>query len=390
MCWRWHSPGSCPCCWSRDWLCCSRYASRFRQQPPWPMGVGWPSWPSVPSPPSRCSCSRLRCWCCRAASAWRCCLLRSCACTPTCTACSPILKVREPFWGLARKRGRATPAAPSHSNTDKESIMNITATSPGTGLQTRAAIERPHPLIRVMAWELRCFCASRLFWVQALGFFGLSLCLTWPKQIPLTLNHAHATVPFYGFEAGTSAWGLFLTLPTGTLMLLGMLLPFVNADGVTRDLSRRTHELLLATALPTWAYVWGRYLVGLLISLALSVLALAAILVMGLFLHLTITGHPLPEIANHIADYPLPQISNVMVIWIGMVASATVLVSSLSFALGTLLPRLTTLVKMVILLGWFVGAQVPSILFGDASHAANFSLPAWDIHWDPTSVGTAR
>jgi|GraSoi_2013_40cm_1033754.scaffolds.fasta_scaffold12273_2 ABC-type transport system involved in multi-copper enzyme maturation permease subunit len=267
--------------------------------------------------------------------------------------------------------------------------MNITATSPGTGLQTRAAIERPHPLIRVMAWELRRFCASRLFWVQALGFFGLSLFLTWAQQIPLTLNHAHATVPFYGFVAGTSAWGLFLTLPTGTLMLLGMLLPFVNADGVTRDLSRRTHELLLATALPTWAYVWGRYLVGLLISLALSVLALAAILVMGLFLHLTITGHPLPEIGNHIADYPLPQISNVMVIWIGMVASATVLVSSLSFALGTLLPRLTTLVKMVILLGWFVGAQVPSILFGDASHAANFSLPAWYIHWDPTSVGTA-
>jgi ABC-type transport system involved in multi-copper enzyme maturation permease subunit len=267
--------------------------------------------------------------------------------------------------------------------------MTITATSPGTGLQTRAAIERPHPLIRVMAWELRRFCASRLFWVQALGFFGLSLFLTWAQQIPLTLNHAHATVPFYGFVAGTSAWGLLLTLPTGTLLLLGMLLPFVNADGVSRDRSRRTHELLLATALPTWAYVWGRYLVGLLISLALSVLALAAILVMGLFLHLIITGHPLPEIGNHIADYPLPQISNLMVIWVGVIAGASVLVSSLSFALGTVLPRLVTLVKVALLLVWFLGAQVPSILFGEASHAATFSLPAWYVHWDPTSEGIA-
>src|SRR6266404_8688170 len=96
-------------------------------------------------------------------------------------------------------------------------------------------------------------------------------------------------------------------------MLLGMLLPFVNADGVTRDLHRHTHELLLATALPTWAYVWGRYLTCLLLSLGLALLLLAAILVMGLFLHLTIT------------DYPLPQIGNVMVIWIGMVAGASVL-----------------------------------------------------------------
>ena len=266
--------------------------------------------------------------------------------------------------------------------------MNITATSPGTGKPT-LAIQRPRPLLSVMAWELRRLRASRLLWLQALGFFGLSLFLTWSEKIPLTLNHAHATVPFYGFLAGTSAWGLLLTLPTGTLMLLGMLLPFVNADGVTRDRSRRTHELLLATALPTWAYVWGRYLTGLLLSLGMALLALAAILGMGLFLHLTITGHPLPEIGNHIADYPLPQIGSLMVIWVGVIAGASVLVSSLSFALGTLLPRLTTLVKLAILLAWFLGSQVPSILFSQASHAATFSLPAWYIHWDPTSEAIA-
>jgi ABC-type transport system involved in multi-copper enzyme maturation permease subunit len=247
---------------------------------------------------------------------------------------------------------------------------------PSTGKLTRT-IERPRPLTRVMAWELRRFRASRLFWLQALGFFCLSSFVIWTQQIPLTFNHAHAKVPFFGFLAGTSAWGLLMILPLGTLLLLGMLLPFVNADGVSRDLSRRTHELLMATALPTWAYVWGRYLVGLLMSLGLALLLLAAILGMGLFLHLTIT------------DYPLPEIGTVMVIWIGMVASATVLLSSLSFALGTLLPRLTTLVKIVILLGWFVGVEISSTVFGHAIHDAHFSLPAWYINWDPTSVGTA-
>jgi ABC-type transport system involved in multi-copper enzyme maturation permease subunit len=173
------------------------------------------------------------------------------------------------------------------------------------------------------------------------------------------------------------------------LLLLGVLLPFINADGVTRDRSRRTHELFLATALPTWAYVWGRYLAGLLLSLAMALLTLAAILGMGLFLHLTITGHPLQRIGNHIADYPLPQIGSLMIIWVGMIAPATMVVSSLSFALGTLLPRLTTLVKIVIMAAWFLGSQVPSILFSTASHAVNSSLPAWYIHWDPTSEAIA-
>jgi hypothetical protein len=52
-----------------------------------------------------------------------------------------------------------------------------------------------------------------------------------------------------------------------------------------------------------------------------------------------------------------------------------------------LLPRLATLVKIVILLAWFVGVEIISIELGDASHAANFSLPAWYINWDPTSNG---
>ena len=251
--------------------------------------------------------------------------------------------------------------------------MTITALT-STGKPTRA-IGRPLPLTRVMAWELRRFRASRLFWLQALGFFCLSSFMIWARQIPLTLNHMQANVLFLGFVAGTSAWGLLMILPSGTLMLLGLLLPFVNADGVTRDLHRHTHELLMATALPIRAYVWGRYLAGLVMSLGLALLLLSAILGMGLFLHLTV------------ADYPAPEIGIVLLLWVGMIVSATIVVSSLSFALGTLLPRLATLVKTVILLAWFVGVEIISIELGDASHAANFSLPAWYINWDPTSNG---
>jgi len=87
--------------------------------------------------------------------------------------------------------------------------------------------------------------------------------------------------------------------------------------------------------------------------------------------------------------YPAPEIGNLLVIWVGMIASATIVVGSLSFALGTVLPRLATLVKIVILAAWLLGSQVPSTLFGDASHGATFSLPAWYINWDPTGSGIA-
>jgi hypothetical protein len=141
---------------------------------------------------------------------------------------------------------------------------------------------RTSPLLPVLIWELRRFRASRLFWFQALGCFCFLL-----------------------FVAGTSARGLLHTLPL-VLVVLVLLLPFVTADGVTRDLSRRTHELLMTTALPTWAYVWGRYLAGLLISLGLALLLLASILGMGGLLHLTVADYPLPQIGA--GDDPRQQL----------------------------------------------------------------------------------
>ncbi len=246
--------------------------------------------------------------------------------------------------------------------------MNVTAlTSAG---QQKRAIQRPRLLTRVMTWEFRRFYASRLFWLQALGFFCFLLFLMWALQMPDQFGTQHGSVAINGFVAGTSAWGLLQVLPL-TLALLVLLLPFVTADGVTRDFSRSTHELLLTTGLPTWAYVWGRYLVALLMSLGLALLMLAAILGMGLLLHLTVP------------TYPLPQVGTVLLLWIGMVVPATVLVSSLSFAFGTLLPRLTMLVKVVIMVGWIMGAVVLPTGLRDTIP------PGWYVTWDPTCAVTA-
>ena len=253
--------------------------------------------------------------------------------------------------------------------------MTITALT-GTGQQTRV-LGRPNPLLRVMAWEFRRFFASRLFWFQALGLFGFLLLMTWALHAPGHIggggvgNGGPGSEPLNGFVAGTSAGGLLRTLPI-VLVVLVLLLPFVTADGVTRDLNRRTHELLMTTALPTWAYVWGRYLASLVMSLGLALLLLASILGMGWLLHVTVT------------DYPAPEIGAVLLLWVGMVVSAVVLVSSFGFALSTLLPRLSTLVKVVIMVAWIVGALVIPLGLGRDS-----TPPAWYVNWDPTSGITA-
>jgi ABC-type transport system involved in multi-copper enzyme maturation permease subunit len=230
--------------------------------------------------------------------------------------------------------------------------------------------QRSYPLLNVLIWELRRFRASRLFWFQALGVFCFLLFLTWALHASEGYVTVSNNVQISAFVAGTSAGGLLRTLPT-VLVVLVLFLPFVTADGVRRDLSRRTHELLMTTALPTWAYVWGRYMAGLLMSLGLALLLLASILGTGGLLHLTV------------ADYPLPQTGAVLLLWVGMVFPATILVSSFGFALSTLLPRLSTLVKVVILVAWIVGALVIPRGLG------NTTPPAWYVNWDPTSGITA-
>jgi ABC-type transport system involved in multi-copper enzyme maturation permease subunit len=247
--------------------------------------------------------------------------------------------------------------------------MSTTALS-SVQRQTQS-VQRSRPLACVLTWELRRFRASRLFWFQALGFFGFLLLIIWALHASHQIGTVAGSEQLSAYIAGTSAGGLVRTLPT-YLIILALLLPFVTVDGVTRDVSRRTHELLLTTALPTWAYVWGRYLAGLIIGLGLALLLFVAILGMGGLLHLTDS------------TYPLPQPDAVLLLWVGMVLSATILVSSVGFAVSTLWPRLSMLVKVVILVAWIVGALVIPSGLGN-----NTTPPTWYVNWDPTSAVTA-
>ncbi len=239
--------------------------------------------------------------------------------------------------------------------------------------QTRT-IPRTNPLLSVMTWELRRFRASRAFLLQALGFLCLALFVTWAGHDDMGVGIGTGN-PIELSVANTSPWGMLERLPSSGMLLLGLLLPFVTAEGVARDLGRRTHELLMTTALPTWAYVWGRYLSVLVMSLGLALVLLAAYFVLGVGWHLIVP------------TYPLPEIGSVTLLWASIVVPATILLSSLSFALGTVFPRQATLVKIAVLLGWFLSVlmlpEVTNIRTGQ-------TLPsAWYAAWDPTSVASA-
>jgi ABC-type transport system involved in multi-copper enzyme maturation permease subunit len=248
-------------------------------------------------------------------------------------------------------------------------MTTIVQTRPDRQITTPTG--RNSPLLSVLAWELRRFRASRLFWFQALGIFCFLLFLTWALHASQGFGTESNNLQLFGSIAGTSPEGLLHTLPT-VLLVLALFLPFVTADGVARDFSRRTHELLLTTAVPTWAYVWGRYLASLLISLGLALLVLASLLGVGWLLHLTTN------------DYPAPDLPVVLLLWASMVVSATILVSSLGFALSTLFPRLSMLIKVVSLVAWIFGGVVIPLGQGNATP------PAWAINWDPTSGMTAH
>jgi hypothetical protein len=92
---------------------------------------------------------------------------------------------------------------------------------------------------------------------------------------------------------------------------------------------------------------------------------------MGALLHLTT---PL---------YPLPQIGAALLLWGGLIVPATVLVSGLSFSLGTVFPRRSTLVKIVIMVGWVACAEILPF----SLKSSLFST--WYSDWDPTGTVTA-
>jgi ABC-type transport system involved in multi-copper enzyme maturation permease subunit len=147
-------------------------------------------------------------------------------------------------------------------------------------------------------------------------------------------------------------------MPKYLLLVLGLFIPFIAAEGVARDLKRRTHEMLMSTQVPTWAYVLGRYAAVLVVTLSLALLLLGATLTVATALNVWL-------------GYPAPNLAAILALWAVAVLPAVILVSSLSFAFGTLWPRHANSAKTVLVVLWVL---------------AQFSAALWEHEQSPYSV----
>jgi ABC-type transport system involved in multi-copper enzyme maturation permease subunit len=238
-------------------------------------------------------------------------------------------------------------------------------------IRQRPVATRWKPLWEVMAWEMRRIVASPVMWVTALAVFGIfALVMLW-RAFPREWGFGDGVVGLRVDLPYGSAMRLLYDMPSNLLFLLVLLVVFAVADGVARDWHRRTHELVMVTELPTWAYIWGRYLVATAVSLFFAVELLLAILLLITIEH----------VINGGADYPAAQLGPVLATWAAVVLPTTIFVGGLSFALSTLFFRATTLVKLATALGWFIWlGALPALTQGNAN------VPQWLLSWDPTYV----
>jgi hypothetical protein len=204
----------------------------------------------------------------------------------------------------------------------------------------------------VLAWELRyCLSIASNRWLAAAAFFFFVALL--------------AVRNTWGPLIGTSALGQLAELVYDLLLVFGVILPFLVADRVAHDQRERMHELLMACPVSTRAYVWGRWLAALGVTLGLALLLLAAqVLVNGALT----TLDP--------AHYPSPNLAAALTFWALLVLPAGALVCGLCFGLGSLWPRVTALPKLAACLAWVILAfdQDPTDL-------------SWRAYWNPTGAG---
>jgi ABC-type transport system involved in multi-copper enzyme maturation permease subunit len=225
--------------------------------------------------------------------------------------------------------------------------------------------------MQVLGWELRRLGSNRSTWIM------LALVSTACIALEVFVGRAQlVTIPSaYGprtfWLAYTGNWGLYNILPETPGIFLGAFLPFLTVDGVARDLRRRTHELLMTTAIPSRAYVWGRFLSTLLLSLGVAYLVLVAIVAQAG------VGHLLqPDV------YLAPDLPGFTAQWALIVLAPTILLGSIGFALGTVAPRSSTIIKLTIMLGWFVSGQI-------LRWHAVAGVAAQQAAWDPTGESLA-
>lgn len=244
------------------------------------------------------------------------------------------------------------------------------ASSVSTEARTRSSSRHANSLLTVLRWELRRLASARSTWIIPLLVFALACLVELAEGTntdPRTVSSAFG-VRTFGVD-WLSTYGLFHTMPMFLGMILALFIPFLCTDAVARDLKRRAHELLMTTAIPSWAYVCGRYLVSLLMSLCLACVMLLAIIAVALFMH---------QVQPATLSVP-PDLSNITILWAAIFLPPVLILSSLSFAWGTLWPRFSLAIKVVILLIWFLIEPIIGRL-----NVGNLAA------WDPTTQLVAQ
>ncbi|HMA34426.1 MAG TPA: hypothetical protein VKY74_08065 [Chloroflexia bacterium] len=175
------------------------------------------------------------------------------------------------------------------------------------------------PVGAVVEWELRRFAAHRGLWLLGGCLFAIFAGLI-PLMHPLmssTFVGPDTLLPLLWF---VEVVGGFEALKIAVVVLcMGLL---------ASEVQHRTHELVMATALPTGAYVWGRWLAGLILCGGLSLLLLGGVLTGAWIVNLVDPANSLP-----------PNGAAIFSVWAFVAAVDVPVISALALVAGACWPR---------------------------------------------------
>jgi ABC-type transport system involved in multi-copper enzyme maturation permease subunit len=140
-----------------------------------------------------------------------------------------------------------------------------------------------------------------------------------------------------------------------TALFISLILTFATGDQVSRDRERRLDGVLLSTPISTAAYVWGKYLAGLVMLLGLAGIGLIAAILADQFYN---WQNP-PGVLGHALFPPLgPQ--SYIVIWCWLVVVPTIFGAALVLAEITITRGQRIVAYMCVLIIW-----ITSLIFNN-------------------------
>jgi ABC-type transport system involved in multi-copper enzyme maturation permease subunit len=220
----------------------------------------------------------------------------------------------------------------------------------------------------VVRWDLRRTAASRINFgllMAVFVFFAGLVAFKHEWLIPVETGPNRGAVLDV---LGSTGLGAIFEIVALLLLFFGMLIPFVSADAVARDHRLRMHEILMATPLSSAAYVVGRFIAALVVSLVLAVTMLAGVVAADVM------------IASSDETYPGLDLLALGYAWLVLVLPAIVVLSGASFYIGTRAPALATPAKVAVLIVWVMLTVVVDIGHG----------LGWFGYWTPTGNGVLK